>query len=659
MKKKFLLLGLLVAVSQLWAANRTLKQAGIVAQQLLDNPQIVALNHSSLYVYNDQDRKGFVIVSASDKLRPVIGYSENGTFDEEAMPDNMRDFLRWVDEATRYVEAHPECALTAQQLASDVQTVAPLLGNIQWNQTEPFNNLCPMDGAERSVTGCVATAAAQCIYYHRYPTKGKGRHGLINFSVQNYNYNLMFDQAKTGLSAARKNEVAKLSYHCGVMADMDYSSSGSAAHVGCLQRGLVQNMGYDPYAQTLERRCYNYEDWQTILQNELYANRPIIYAGASIESGSAHCFVVDGIREDGLYHVNWGWGGYLDGYFDILILNPEGHSTGATTNSDGFSAMQQALIQVAPSGTMSNPTYYTSITGPDGTFSISAPMPVATGSKLSFALKNIYNYSQSETIRGNIGLAFCQNGQIVQYSLYQDYPFDLEPMYGFNDFSNIQVTLPRSLRDGTYQVYPCFVPSSGDFENICSIVRVSGLRTQYYNCTLQNKLATFTPANDRTAKLSVKNWNIAEKTIPSQYIQYITCSITNQADYTLSGRYQLCLTTPSGDEIFVKDPTVHTLASGESTTLSFDYTFNEAGVWSCSLYIFYQGFDIEASTQKHAIAGSQIPIYVNVPVSDLRSITSAPTGKAPNYNMAGQLIYRGKTPLNGLCIQNGKIILQK
>ena len=292
--KKYLLLGLWVAVGHLWAANRTLPQAEGIARQMLDNPQVVTVN-SSLYVYNDEDQMGFVIVSASDKLRPVIGYSENGTFDEETMPDNMRDFLLWVDEATRYVEAHPECALTTQQLATNVQTVAPMLGNIQWNQTEPFNNLCPMDGSERSVTGCVATAGAQCIYFHRYPAKGIGRHGMVNFSLQSYNYNLMFDKAKTGLTAASKNEVAKLSYHCGVMADMDYSSTGSSAHVSCLQRGLVQNMGYDPYAQTLERRCYNYEDWQAILLTELYANRPIIYAGTSMESGGGHCFVVPGI----------------------------------------------------------------------------------------------------------------------------------------------------------------------------------------------------------------------------------------------------------------------------------------------------------------------------------------------------------------------------
>ena len=128
--KKFLLLGLLAAVSQLWAANRTLKQADVVAQQLLANPQMVAVSHSSLYVYNDLDQKGFVIVSGSDKLRPVIGHSENGTFSEEEMPDNMRDFLRWVDETTAFLESHPECVLTKEQLAANVQVVSPLLGNI-------------------------------------------------------------------------------------------------------------------------------------------------------------------------------------------------------------------------------------------------------------------------------------------------------------------------------------------------------------------------------------------------------------------------------------------------------------------------------------------------------------------------------------------------
>jgi hypothetical protein len=659
--KKFILLGLLAAVSQLWAANRTLKQANDVAQQLLDKPQIVKVDNSSFYVYNDLDQKGFVIVSGSDKLRPVIGYSENGTFSEEAMPDNMRDFLRWVDETTTFLESHPECVLTKEQLAANVQVVSPLLGNIQWNQTDPFNRLCPTDSKGRSVTGCVATAGAQVVYHYRYPDKGIGSHTdannrslTVNFAQQTYNYDLMFPRYTNTQSEAQLNEVAKLSYHCGVMSDMAYSSDASAAQVSALQAGLVQNMGYDPYSQTLFRQCYNFEDWRQILQTELNENRPIIYSGYSRETDTGHCFVVDGINSDGLYHVNWGWGGYLDGYFDIMILNPDGYSTGGTANSDGYSSEQQAIIQLAPKGTLTNPTYYTSMMAPYGEFTIHTSGPVTIGNTFTFSLSQVFNYSGYETMRGNIGLAFCQNGKVVQYTLFSRYALDLGPNYGYPSLDNLQVQLPRSLRAGTYQVYPCVVPTSGTFENYCGIVRTCGLLPQYYTCTIQSNKGTFVRSDDRLGVLEASEWSIADRTVTANRTQRFTGKVTNKSDYTVSGRYTLQLISPEGDTATVQNKTVLTLAPEESGQLTFDYNFRKKGVWTGKLYIAHQGFEGYLETDLTPVEGSEFPIYVGVAVVGIEEIVATDSTPVPTYNTMGQRVAEDRIEKSELYIRDGK-----
>lgn len=658
--KKYLLLGLLVATSQLWATNRTLKQANDVAQQLLDKPQIVKVDNSSLYVYNDLDQKGFVIVSGSDKVRPVIGYSENGTFNEEALPENMRDYLRWVEETTLFLESHPECVLTKEMLAANAQVVSPLLGNIQWNQNDPFNSLCPMDGSQRSVTGCVATAGAQVVYHYRYPAKGTGSHAnanntslKVNFSQQTYNYDLMFPKYNGNCTDAQKNEVAKLSYHCGVLSDMEYSASGSSAHTSILNAGLVQYMGYDPYSQTLFRQCYNFEDWQKILQNELNENRPIIFSGYSQETEVGHCFVVDGINADGLYHVNWGWDGYLDGYFDIMLLNPDGYSTGGSDNKDGYSSDQQAIVQLAPNGTMANPTYYTSMMAPHGQFSINTTGPVTIGNNLSFNLSQFYNYSGYETMRGKVGLAFCQNGKVVQYTL-NSFQMNLEPNYGYTDWADISVQLPRSLKTGTYEVYPCFVPTSGTFENYCGIIRTCGLLPQYYICTLQSNKGTFTPAGTHFGTLEATEWTIANRTVTLNRTQRFTGKVTNKSDYAVSGRFTLQLISPNGDTIYVKDKTVLTLAPEESCNLSFDYNFRFKGVWTAQLYVNYQGFDGNLAVGLTPVEGTEFPIYAGVAVVGIEDIVAPDATPKPTYNTMGQSVAPDRIKKSELYIRDGK-----
>lgn len=379
---KYLTLSLLAfasTVAPAIAGLRTQQAANLEARRFMNEKMgrvadlraVEVAQDAPYYLYNEANDQGFVMLSKSDYLRPVLAYSDSHSLslDDPNLPDGLRAWLEWVAQATETLEEYPEAALTTAQQAADITPVAPLLGQIAWNQDAPFNNLCPMlNSYEHCVTGCVATGMAQTIYYHRYPEQGQGSHSYtewesgrnhsVNFADQTYNYDLMFDKyVRNQTTAEQNNEVAKLNYHCGVSVNMSYGEM-SGANEFRIRKALVDYFQYDPLAQLCYRDHYTYDEWQSLLIREIENQRPIIFCGSSSEGG--HCFILDGINASGLYHVNWGWGGYYNGYFDVSILNPEHTGIGATDSEDGFYKGQSAIVQVGPKDQLTGPLTYIS-----------------------------------------------------------------------------------------------------------------------------------------------------------------------------------------------------------------------------------------------------------------------------------------------------------
>ena len=648
--KRFMLLAMAVIAGQTMAALRSPRQVQIVAQQVLDQPQMV-VRGASHYIYNNGNQKGYAILSASDKMRPVLGYSTSGSIDPDQMPDNLKSWLQWVDEATAYVEDHPECALQANALTQNgIQAVEPILANVKWGQGEPYNLQCPVVDGSRSVTGCVATAAAQCVYHYRYPAQGKGSCTskgtpavTVNFAQQTYDYDLMFDKYEAG-KGYQTSEVAKLSYHCGVISDMKYAADGSGASDANLAYGLVNYFGYDPYCQDLNRNCYTIDEWNAILRNELEHGRPIIYSGVSQETGDGHSFVVDGIDADGLYHVNWGWYGEYDGYFDIVVLRPEAVGIGAEICDDGFCADQSAIIQLAPPGRMTDAKYYTPMMAPKGSFTLNS-QSVTLGQSLSFSIVHASNLSKG-TVTGRFGIAFCQNGEVKQYLLRSAQATTLQGFYG-GDF-NGSVTIPANLPKGQYQVYACFVPTSGDFENECGLIRLNAKQVSYYDCTVANGKATFTRGSN-LAQLSVSGWNKSDSPLAVGEEQTLRCQVKNLNTKTsLVGKYYVGLTSPQGKETFFEADEVLTLAPSAQATLSFPVQFNQPGSWQAALYIYYQNLDEDPETV-YLIDGSAHTFQVGEG-SAIETLTlDSPSASRPVYDLWGR-----QTPAT-----HGKVLIEK
>lgn len=319
------------------------------------------------YVFPNGEGKGFTVVSGDDRLPEVVGYSDKGTYDEENLPSNYVGFMKAYEEMVGQLDngdsrASASIAEAKALRSSGYQqpTIAPLLGNIQWNQMTPYNNMCPKyNGTNRSVTGCVATAMAQVMMYYQYPKTLQANIPAYvshtnHLSIPQVNQGETYDWANMlpqyasyeplNYTDAQATAVAKLMYHCGVACEMDYGPSSGANVTPAI---LSTYFGYDSdLMQDLNRDAFTLAEWSQIMDKELSVKRPILYSGRSSDGG--HEFICDGTDGYGLYHINWGWGGYQDGYFDVTILNPDKGGAGSGSAPDGYNQYCSMIVGIAP-----------------------------------------------------------------------------------------------------------------------------------------------------------------------------------------------------------------------------------------------------------------------------------------------------------------------
>ena len=304
---------------------------------------------------------GFVIVSADERVKPILGYSYTNNFVVEDMPINV---ISWLDNYKKQIkavvdnnyQADPGTKTTWIRLKAGQSTttrsgnaVEPLL-QTNWNQNCYYNQLCPVDSSgpcNRVYAGCVATAMAQVMHYWEWPTQGFNSHSYtcdygtlsVDFSTATYNHNNMPNVVNYSTSAAQKEEVARLIYHCGVAVDMDYGPDGSGAYSSNVPAALYNYFAYTDNGTYVYKSSYSETNWANLIKQELDNLRPVYYSG---HGTGGHAFVCDGYDENGLFHFNWGWSGSNDGYFDLSTLNPSTHD---------FSSSQAAVIGVKSAGT--------------------------------------------------------------------------------------------------------------------------------------------------------------------------------------------------------------------------------------------------------------------------------------------------------------------
>ena len=301
-----------------------------------------ASRSDAYYVFNN-DAGGFVIIAGDDAVTPVLGYTSTGSFDAENLPDGLKDLLKSYE---RQIAALGDSYVANQTATRTAFTGEKLLNTAKWNQSNPFNKYTP----NNYVTGCVATAGAIVMKHHGYPAKGTGSHSYTwNGQDLTANFEHDYDWANMPTKYTVGNDVAfdgvaRLMSDLGVAVEMQYAEGGSAASMENLVTALKKYFGYSKYTRQLAMADLGAEVWNGRLRAEIDANRPVLYSASDSNNGG-HSFVIDGYKDES-FSVNWGWGGYCDGFYRIGALNPEynGKPLG-----DQYNLYQSAVFSLQPS----------------------------------------------------------------------------------------------------------------------------------------------------------------------------------------------------------------------------------------------------------------------------------------------------------------------
>ena len=375
------------------AAQNFFNNNGAKSAQLTDLSK--AAGFPNLYIFTAE--QGFVVMAADDCVQPILGYSLDGHFSTNDMPESFRWWLQGYSDEIQFAidskaKATAETAKRWKDLidgnskAGRATTVVEPLIQTKWNQNKYYNDLCPAvsDGPEgKAYTGCVATAMAQIMKYWSYPSTGMGSNSYTwkgqtlsaNFGETTYDWNHMADyyeyyyangtdQNANWLSEPSAEEiaaVATLMYHCGVSVEMNYggnSTGGSGAANYYVANALKTYFNYKNTAQHKQRSFNDTDDqWITMLKAELDAHRPIQYGGQDPNpNGGGHAFVCDGYNSDDYFHFNWGWAGHYNGYFSINDLNTGANSGEAGAGNGVYTRDQEAVIGIEPGSMLPAPT---------------------------------------------------------------------------------------------------------------------------------------------------------------------------------------------------------------------------------------------------------------------------------------------------------------
>ena len=309
--------------------------------------------HAAYYIFTDTGNNGFVIVSGDDRLNPIAGYSTSTVSGE--MPPAL---TAWLEDYSEYVNdvRDGKTEPLSKNARRTYTRIEPMLVTA-WDQSEPYNNMCPIlaDG-KRAYTGCGNTATAQVMRFHKWPASPiadvewrnniTGETEFCEMKSHVYDWDNMLYNYTSEYSEAQGNAVALLMADLGKATNSEYTPGMTGNNSPSIAYALVHVFNYSPELLIAERSCYTYEEYIALIRENLNNRQPIVYCGYGQNYESGHGFVCDGIDENNLLHIDWGWNGLFNGYFDMAIMEPEGNGTGGF--SDRYNVNQHAIVNIKP-----------------------------------------------------------------------------------------------------------------------------------------------------------------------------------------------------------------------------------------------------------------------------------------------------------------------
>ena len=386
---------------------------------------------------------GFVVLANDDAIEAVVGVSNKPYTNDTNINPAFQWYLRAANAAiaSRIASGHGYSGAIAPS-APLPDHVEPLI-KTRWQQEAPFNNDVQKDDKGKPyLVGCVAITMTQIMRYYKYPKEGKGSNTYsmngetlsADFSASPYQWDKMLPIYEKGkYTDEEAKAVSELMRQVGISVNMDYKPGFSSSYTMSAQNALINNFRYNPNMNRYTRNYYSEQEWMDMVYKELSEQRPIYYSGNDSNWKNGHAFVIDGYNKDGKVHVNWGWGGYQDGDFDIGILTP------ARSN---YSYYQDMIVGIQPEQQGAWKSHLTLYYGSQLTIEKFRKQAIRMGEA------KVWNVS-STPVNGTLALVIEGNGQ--QRNLKTtNYQADDSQWYSIS-WQNIR--LPKDLPDGDYQVY--------------------------------------------------------------------------------------------------------------------------------------------------------------------------------------------------------------
>ena len=639
------------------------------------------LDVQHIYAFN-LDGGGFVIASGDERALPVLGYSDSGTIDADNMPENMRWWLKGYEEAI----AELGNAVIINPLNQNEQraAIAPLV-KTTWDQLPVYNQDCPVyNGAvekykgKQCLTGCVATAMAMVMYYHRYPAATTSPIPAYDYVVTNlangvvedfhsdalpevtFDWNNMLekycvtdangnDAPLPGLTDQQKKAVSTLMRYCGQATKMSYSPHISTTHGEYIAQALFHYFNYDKGVECVYRPNYSISEWETLCYNELAANRPVVLAGSANDGG--HAFVCDGYDGNGLFHINWGWGGYCDNYFALSVLNPYSFSNQTNAIGTGYCMNQRMIVGIQP------PTEGTTTANdlpkliPNSNFIIHSTDADSYFVTTKIAYRNmIYPeaYFECDMFHKN------EKGNMERATHAGVTPFKVESgnNYDFTVSIAKKITIP-DCELTLYLLARCTNVEGSEWQYVCPRMSVI--------CTIKNGEVSL--QLQPTPQLSITACNVSRGNYKAMKANNISLTIQNKGN-EYQGQLDLMPYYIGEDEMetaysniinskpeannYEREPNVSSAGyfrTGESANVNFNFTPKKVG-----RYLFFL-----TERYNNAMLG-YFAIYFTGETNAIRTVSIQQATDAPTFDLQGRRV--GHQP-HGIVIQNGKKFLRK
>ena len=474
------------------------RMAGAKPQIVRKAPRIGSpadTDKAAYYVFNAGIVSGgYVIVSGDDRAPAVLGYSDQGAFDANNVPEAMQELL---DGYTAQIEAISNGAAEPVSLRSSGSAISPMV-NACWSQNSPYNILLPyLPSGKHANVGCVATAMAQVMYYWQWPARPTRTipaytstytssgvtltFDMPELPVTDFNWNMMQDTYQTtDTMSDAAFAAAQLSLYCAQALEMTFKPSSSGANTTNISNRAAAYFDYDASAHMVERSAYTSQGWADLIYSELEAGRPVIYSGRKATGG--HSFICDGCDGNGMFHFNWGWNGNSNGYFLLNVLNPDEQGTGSASGAYGYIMEQAVLVGFQPN---MGGSHFFELTAAAVTLNSYVDTRSRTTEPFTAYVSGEFHNYTSDTLAVRFGWGLFDGDEMIE-RLYNAYNLTLRPGY-LHTHTNRMLEFGEGLTSGTYRIMPMYSEYGQNNWRPCA-----GAEQNYIEVTINGNQCTFT-----------------------------------------------------------------------------------------------------------------------------------------------------------------------